>query len=98
MTSSCTPGACCRPTTTSWSAVPRDAWRKITLVYYPQLSAYVDEKGKSRPVAFEIPDPLDPARGRIAGTEPKQDTRPVLIGGREGVKESKSRRAGGPGS
>ena len=55
-------------------------WRKITLVYYPALSAYVDEKGKSTPVAFEIPAPLDGARGRIAGTEPKQNTRPIVSG------------------
>ena len=57
-----------------------DAWRKITLVYYPSLSAYVDQDGRSEPVAFEIPRRLDPARGRIAGTEPRPQTEPILIG------------------
>ena len=60
--------------------IPRGRWKGITLVYYPQLSAYVDEDGRSRPIEFEIPKVLDPARGRIAGTEPVQTTRPVILG------------------
>jgi len=60
--------------------IPGEAWRKITLVYDPALSVYVDEKGRSQPLRFTIPEKLDPARGRIAGTEPKQDTRPIIIG------------------
>ncbi len=55
-------------------------WRTITLVYYPQLSVYVDEQGRSQPVDFRIPEPLEPARGRIAGTEPAQATKPILLG------------------
>ncbi len=55
-------------------------WKAITLVYYPGLSAYVDEKGKSRPVKFAIPERLDGTRGRLAGTNPVQETKPVIIG------------------
>jgi len=60
--------------------IQKPAWQKITLMYDPALSAYVDEKGRSRPVEFEIPERLDPARGRIAGTEPVQKTHPILLG------------------
>lgn len=60
--------------------IPRDRWRGITLVYYPQLSAHVDEHGKSWAIEFDIPKALDPARGRIAGTEPAQKTKPVILG------------------
>ena len=60
--------------------IPRDRWRGITLVYYPRLSAHVDEQGKSGAIEFDIPKVLDPARGRIAGTEPAQKTKPVILG------------------
>ena len=43
--------------------IPRARWRGITLVYYPRLSAQVDEQGRSRAIEFEIPKALDPARG-----------------------------------
>ena len=60
--------------------IPADQWRRITKVYYPELTARVDEKGRSKPVTFEIPKALDPARGRLAGTEPVQKTKPIVIG------------------
>jgi len=66
------------------------AWRKITKVYYPQLSIYIDPKGRSRPVTFHIPERLDPARGRVAGTEPVQHTRAIILG----LDEPASRPAG----
>ncbi len=55
-------------------------WKDITLVYYPALSVFVNEKGGSEPVNFTIPDRLDGARGRLAGTDPVQKTRPIIIG------------------
>ncbi len=60
--------------------IQKPAWDKITLVYYPELSVHVDEKGAARPVAFEIPAGLDPARGRLAGTAPVQKTRAIVFG------------------
>lgn len=60
--------------------VPADEWKAITLVYYPALSVGVDEKGRSKPVEFEIPRVLDPARGRIGGTTPAQTTKPIILG------------------
>ena len=50
------------------------------LVYDPALSAYVDPQGNSEPLEFTIPDKLDPRRGRLAGTEPKQETEPIVLG------------------
>jgi hypothetical protein len=55
-------------------------WKAITLVYYPALSVYVDEKGGAEPVKFTIPKRLDLAQGRLAGTNPIQKTKPVIIG------------------
>ncbi|HUU21937.1 MAG TPA: hypothetical protein VM389_05315 [Phycisphaerae bacterium] len=73
--------------------IPHAQWRRITKVYYPELTAHVDEKGHAAPVAFEIPKALDPARGRLAGTEPVQKTKPIVIGMEEskgsGVEGSK---------
>ncbi|KPK80732.1 MAG: hypothetical protein AMJ81_11470 [Phycisphaerae bacterium SM23_33] len=66
--------------------IPASEWQTITKVYYPQLSVYVGEKGVSQPLTFRIPDRLDPARGRIAGTEPGQKTEPIILG----VKEEKA--------
>ena len=60
--------------------IPAGEWAKITLVYYPQLSVYVDAKGKSKPVDFKIPAQLDPARGRIAGTKAAQKTKAIILG------------------
>ncbi len=57
-----------------------DDWRKISVEYYPQLSVYISPEGKSEPVKFEIPDKADPACGRPAGTEPKLDTKPFILG------------------
>jgi len=67
--------------------IPADQWRQITKVYYPGLSAHVDEKGRSAPITFEIPRTFDPARGRLAGTDPVQKTKPIVIG----LDEAKSR-------
>ncbi len=55
-------------------------WKAITLVYYPALSAYVNEKGRAGPVKFTIPKRFDLARGRLAGTNPVQKTKPIIIG------------------
>ena len=60
--------------------IPAAKWRKITLVYYPELSVYVDENGRAKPLKFEIPAKLDSARGRLAGTEPVQKTKPIVLG------------------
>lgn len=60
--------------------VPLEQWQAITLVYEPALSVYVDPDGKSSPVRYAIPDKLDPAKGRLAGTEFKQDTKPIFVG------------------
>jgi len=55
-------------------------WRKIHIEYYPALSAYVTPEGKCKPVEFRIPDEPDITRGRPANTEPKQNTRPHVLG------------------
>ncbi len=55
-------------------------WRKIHVEYYPRLSVYVDEKGRSEPVRFRIPEKPDTSRGRVAVTEPKLKTRPYILG------------------
>ncbi|MDY7009895.1 MAG: hypothetical protein SVV80_03995 [Planctomycetota bacterium] len=60
--------------------IPASEWKAITLVYYPGLSVYVNEKGGSMPVNFSIPRRLDGARGRLAETNPVQKTKPVIIG------------------
>ncbi len=57
-----------------------DDWRKISVEYYPQLSVFVSAEGKSEPVKFKIPDKADPARGRPAGTDPKLNTKPFILG------------------
>lgn len=55
-------------------------WKKINLEYYPELSAYVTPEGKCKPVTFSIPDKADITRGRPANTEPKQTTKPHVLG------------------
>ncbi|KKL17373.1 hypothetical protein LCGC14_2486210 [marine sediment metagenome] len=60
--------------------ISESKWRRITKVYYPALSARVDQNGRSKPVKFVLPDPLDPATGRIAGTDPVQKTTPIILG------------------
>lgn len=57
-----------------------DQWRKIHLEYYPELSAYVTPEGKCKAVEFRIPDKPDVSRGRPANTEPKQNTKPHVLG------------------
>jgi len=57
-----------------------DEWRKIHVEYFPELSVYVDENGFAKPLEFTVPEQADPSRGRLAGTEPKQDTRTHVLG------------------
>lgn len=60
--------------------IPVAQWKTITLVYEPSLSMHVDPDGRCEPVRYKVPDMLDPAKGRLAGTEFKQDTQPALLG------------------
>ena len=78
--------------------IPASQWKAITLVYYPQLSAHVDEAGRSEPVKFEIPKTLDGARGRIAGTDPVQKTRPIILGVGKAKDRPRSKPASGKGN
>jgi hypothetical protein len=55
-------------------------WRLIDVAYHPELSVFVDAKGQSEPVVFELPAKTDPRRGRPAGTKPKLSSEPVLLG------------------
>lgn len=66
-----------------------DAWKKISLEYYPELSAGIDAKGMSTPVEFTIPEKADAARGRPAGSKPEQTTKPFLSGLDEATSESR---------
>jgi len=72
--------------------IPAAKWQAITLVYYPALTAWVDEAGRSKPIKFTIPRDLDRARGRLADTEPAQETQPILLG----LPEPKTRPATAP--
>jgi hypothetical protein len=58
----------------------KDQWQKIFVSYYPELTGFIDAAGVGKPVEFRIPDKPDPARGRVSGTEPKRDTKPIIIG------------------
>ena len=58
-------------------------WREITLLYDPALTAYVNEDGHADRLKYRIPGKADPRRGRIAGTKPEQDTRPIIFGLKE---------------
>jgi len=60
--------------------VPREKWEKVNLEYFPQLSAYVSRQGKAEPVVFKVPPKGDRSRGRLAGTAPKQETAPNVVG------------------
>lgn len=57
-----------------------DAWKKISLEYFPDLSVAIDEAGASKSIEFKIPDKADPTRGRPADSKPEQDTQPHVIG------------------
>jgi hypothetical protein len=59
--------------------LPED-WGKFTLVYEAALSGYVDPDGRSSPIDYTVPKDLDPAKGRIAGAQLRQDTHPVVLG------------------
>lgn len=56
-----------------------EKWRALDVEYYPQLSVRVDAAGQSEPVAFTLPDAPDPSRGRPAGTDVRQETRPHVL-------------------
>jgi hypothetical protein len=55
-------------------------WQEIDVSYHPELSVFVDEKGKSSPLKFTLPAKTDPRRGRPAGSEPKLDQEPRVSG------------------
>jgi hypothetical protein len=55
-------------------------WQQLTVLYYPELCVYLDEHGRSQPLKWTLPAEPDPARGRLAGTPPAQDTQPIIIG------------------
>jgi|GEM_PF-358342 len=55
-------------------------WSQTHIEYYPNLSVYVGADGRSEPVDFKVPVKPDPARGRIARTDPKMKTRPCILG------------------
>jgi len=59
---------------------PSGRWSKISVEYYPRLSAYVSPEGKSAKVEFSIPARADPSRGRIAGTAAEIKTTTHIIG------------------
>lgn len=60
--------------------IPFDAWRKVHVEYYPELSVSLDAEGESRPVEFKIPPKSDRSRGRVAGTDVKIKTDPHVSG------------------
>jgi len=72
-----------------------DVWRKISLEYYPELSAYVDPIGFCKPIEFKIPDKPDPSRGRPADTDPELKTQTHILGLDE-KEESTSQPASSP--
>lgn len=55
-------------------------WQQLTVLYYPELCVYLDEHGRSQPLKWTLPEKPDPARGRLAGTPPAQNTQPTIIG------------------
>ena len=55
-------------------------WRKINLVYYPELTAHVDAAGRSEPLHFKLPEKGDLSRGRLANTDPEAKTLPHVRG------------------
>jgi len=60
--------------------IDRQSWRKISLEYYPQLSAYVAADGTSQPVEFELPPGPDPSRGRAPNSQVRIRTTPHILG------------------
>ena len=57
-----------------------DQWRKISVEYYPQLSAYVPPEGQAKEIILQIPAKADPSRGRVAGTKVHIETPPYVLG------------------
>ncbi|MCP4374628.1 MAG: hypothetical protein GY794_00390, partial [bacterium] len=55
-------------------------WSKTHIEYYPKLSVYIDAAGKSKSVAFQVPEKADPTRGRASRTDPKIKTKPYILG------------------
>ncbi len=60
--------------------IPSSQWQKIGLSYLPELSVYLDPKGKAKDVDFKIPETIDPATGRPPNTEPKLANKPHISG------------------
>lgn len=55
-------------------------WQKISVEYYPQLTARLSEAGVSDPILFKIPTNPDPTRGRPAHTKINLKTKPHIQG------------------
>ncbi len=60
--------------------VSPEEFRKISVEYYPALTAFVDPNGQSEPVRFRLPKKPDASRGRPAGTDPKIEANPHILG------------------
>jgi len=63
-------------------------WKKIDVTYYPELTARLDEQGKSPEIKFTIPEKSDSTRGRPPNTKPNLKTKPHIIGVTQGKSES----------
>ena len=59
---------------------PADEWRKLAVEYRPTLSVQIDSKGRSAFVDFNMPETIDPTRGRPAGSEFVLETKPHVLG------------------
>ncbi len=64
--------------------ITADKWRKVHVEYFPELSVFVDRRGRARRVKFTIPAAADASRGRPAGTKPDIRTKPHVLGIGEG--------------
>ncbi len=56
-----------------------DEWQKISVEYYPQLTARLDAAGGCEPINLKIPETPDPTRGRPANTEIDMLTKPNVL-------------------
>ncbi len=59
---------------------PAEEWRKIAVEYRPTLSVHIDGKGRSGFVDFNVPETIDPTRGRPAGSEFVLTAKPHILG------------------
>ena len=58
---------------------PRE-FHKISIEYYPQLTARLSAAGQCKPIHFKIPKKPDPTRGRPANTKINLKTKPHILG------------------